>query len=393
MNNFFQEQEYFIENIRFDYNDCRYSGNGVMNWNSTTGFHIVAHVKRSKPLPPRTDIKLISLERKALIRMKLSDGVLAIVPRVSVDDLAIIGGYLSLNVKYLIFIQHIKRGQKPSSSWFGSALYETRTNLILPDLVSQETRIGNLEPLPSHSLSGFHYEDNFGQKVVGQLNDKKFLDINWSLPNSNWTKLNNWHFAKGLQDAISMISGEVIQLRSHQSYRCGRIYEEMRVGEQPFKLDILFRPFDYQKLNKNMVIQLANFLTCDSKESDICRRIFYQMADASQQRTSRASELLLSTILEAALRTLYNDPFVPDENKRTDSFSLEGVLQKFRKQYFADNVQVGREWKKIISRVVQIQRRLRDHNAHPDWLSIRNNYNLDRFQIQFTGDKNYKTLR
>jgi hypothetical protein len=367
MKSYFSEEEYFIDHIWFHNGECRHDGNGILTWNPANGFHLAARVKRNKPLPPRKDFKTISLGPRVLLKMKLVGGLLAIVPNVSLNDLALIGGHISLDVNRVIFIQPKKEGAD-SSHCFGSALYETKTNLLLPDKVSQETQIGSWQPAQSLSFSGFHYEDNCNQKVIGKLTDKKYLDFNWSLPKSQWSKTNNWDFAKGLQDAISIVAGEVIQLRYHESHRYGRIYTEMRTGEQPYSLGVFFRLFDQDTLDRDIIVQLANFLTRDSKESEICRKIFYQMADASRQKTWQAKELLLSTILEAALRTLFNYPFSPEKPKKEDLFKIRQALKRFREQYLSDDKEVGRKWKKAINRVAEIHKRLRHRNAHPDWL-------------------------
>jgi hypothetical protein len=240
---------------------------------------------------------------------------------------------------------------------------------MLPDTVTRETRIGGWQPSHSFSLSGIHYEDNSGQKITGQLNDRKYLDISWSFPKSNWAKTHSLQFAEALRDAISIVAGEVIQLRYHEIYRGKRIYTDIRTGLQTSSLGIVLRLFDQDILDKDLIIQLAHFLACDKKESTICRRIFRQVAEAARQQTSQASELLLSTILEAALRSLYDQPFAPDQNKRTNTFNLEGSLKTFRERYMSNDVEIGRKWKKVISKVLEAQRRLRDRNAHPDWLS------------------------
>jgi hypothetical protein len=114
---------------------------------------------------------------------------------------------------------------------------------------------------------------------------------------------------------------------------------------------------------------IANFLAQGTQEGNICQKTFLQLADAARQQTWQARELLVSTILEAALRSLYNKPFAPEKTKRTDTFSLEGTPKQFRDSYLSVDVEIGRQWKKIISKVVETQRRLRDRNAHPDWLS------------------------
>jgi hypothetical protein len=350
---YFKEREYFLEHICFYYDDSRYEGSGVMTWNPTAGFHLAARVKRNKPLPPRKDIKVISFDPSSVIRMKLDDGLWAIAPKVKVSDLGLFSGRLLINLNRVIFIQAVERD----------------TNLMLPDTVTRETRIGGWQPSHSFSLSGIHYEDNSGQKITGQLNDRKYLDISWSFPKSNWAKTHSLQFAEALRDAISIVAGEVIQLRYHEIYRGKRIYTDIRTGLQTSSLGIVLRLFDQDILDKDLIIQLAHFLACDKKESTICRRIFRQVAEAARQQTSQASELLLSTILEAALRSLYDQPFAPDQNKRTNTFNLEGSLKTFRERYMSNDVEIGRKWKKVISKVLEAQRRLRDRNAHPDWLS------------------------
>jgi hypothetical protein len=82
------------------------------------------------------------------------------------------------------------------------------------------------------------------------------------------------------------------------------------------------------------------------------------MVEAASQRTYVATELLLATILEAILRHVYNRPF-SDPGK---SLSFQNEMPKFRNDYLSD------KWVAVCDRAVVVQDRLRQRNAHPDWM-------------------------
>jgi hypothetical protein len=82
MHDYFEEQEYFVDQVSFYHNDSRYQGNGIMTWNPNSGFHIAGRVNRSKPHPPRQEIKMVSIDRSNVLRMKLDDGLWAVAPNV-----------------------------------------------------------------------------------------------------------------------------------------------------------------------------------------------------------------------------------------------------------------------------------------------------------------------
>ena len=67
----------------------------------------------------------------------------------------------------------------------------------------------------------------------------------------------------------------------------------------------------------------------------------------------------MSTILEAALRTLFGHPFVSGDR----TFNIGRRLTEFRKKYLDD------EWTAACKSALGARSRLRHRNAHPDWLS------------------------
>jgi hypothetical protein len=240
----FVDREYFIDRIWFYDDASLHSGNGFMTWNPDRGFHVAARVTRSIPYPKQKYIGAISFNNGPALRMRLKNGLRAFAPRVQIDDLALaFGGHLSLDLPRLIFMQALGDETK-KNFWVGSAIIKTKTSLILPDNVQSETKIGGLEPSHSFSRAGLHYEDNSGQKIIGQLKDKTHLYLDWRLPKCSWTKGDSWKFSDGLQDALSMVAGEVTQLRYHEARRGRRICTEMRVRYKASSLGIRLRLFD-----------------------------------------------------------------------------------------------------------------------------------------------------
>jgi hypothetical protein len=104
--------------------------------------------------------------------------------------------------------------------------------------------------------------------------------------------------------------------------------------------------------------RLIEFFLKRGTEDFVCRNILGQMQEAARQQTWQASELLVSTILEAALRTLDNHPF----RDRDHSWKINQSMDLFRCRYLA------KEWTEPCERALEAHRRLRHRNAHPDWL-------------------------
>jgi len=363
---YLQKQEYFIDHISFQHNQNYYHGNGIMLWNPDEGFRIMARLKRDDSIPKREEVRAISFHPPTTIRLKLSNGSRAIVPNLRIGDEIALSNRFITTVHHVIFIESNKFSST-SSHWFVSSLYQASTHLTLPEPITHETLLDN-EPLAkSYSRAGLRFTDETGFQVKGKIDDKNYLLFHSRLPKSQWTRQQSMCWAQGLQEAIALVAGESTQLLSQKVYRNKHIYTDTRVTVKPTSFGIPFRPFDNDILDKNVIIRLAKLLTQNKEKGHICRQILYQLAAASQQETRAASELLLSTILEATLRTLYEVPFV--DTKRENKFSIESYWKKFRKEYFSDSPENGRKWKKVTDRLIETYKRLRHRNAHPDWLT------------------------
>ena len=113
------------------------------------------------------------------------------------------------------------------------------------------------------------------------------------------------------------------------------------------------------QFNKDSFIQLTKFFVRKNQNTEICWSIFRRLHEVSEQETWESQELLMATTLEAALRTLDNHPFKGGDY----SWKVRQSLSSFQNQY------LGGKWDVACKEVLQIRDRLRNRNAHPDWLT------------------------
>jgi len=375
---YFKEAKYILEILYFHYRGNRYQGHGIMAWNPDEGFHIEAFLDKQGKTLSKIELGKVGITPKSnicSIRMRPQGYDWAIAPNIIISDsneLDILHNRLSIDFERVIFCESIP----PSSDnllWIGSALYETKSNLSLSDTVHTEVRI-NEQPIgKTWGASGILYEDNRQQKVIGHLVDKKQLKLYWKLPKSHWSKTESWRWSEAIQDALSIWYGETIWLLQREVSRSSKKFTEQR---QKVKLDSLgpFSPFGEQPLNKQAFIGLAEFFARNCSNTEICRRIFWQMVEASRQQSWQASELLLSTILEAALRSIDERPFKP---KKDNSWNVGKGLENFFNQYL-----LSEEWSDIRKQVMKAHTYLRDRNAHPDWLFSQGGSSSEAEQVQ-----------
>lgn len=390
---YFSSREYFVKHLWFVHDGAAYRGTGVLYWKPKEGFHIAANIARANmQFSLRKEIKAIDFERATSIYLKLDGNSHAVLSVFFPDEMRLTLGHLSENSTRALFIR--RESFPVKYHWSGSALFETGTGLLLPDAVLVETRIGEGQPNRKYSQCGIYYEGENGLEIVGYQKEGRYLVVEWKLPIEEWTKSEAWEFAKGFQYSISVLSGQALELKYREMYRMGRHIEEMFYTRQPLSLGVIFRPFDKTVLNKEEIVRLITFFVKGAEKADVAKRMFQQMVEASAQRTRAGQELLLSTILEAALRSIYGYPFEPIRKKRTTSFSIEKVIKRFRKDFLVPSREAtqeatreaNRRWKKITNQVVKAYSRLRHRNAHPDWLSTHGGgYSKDELE-QSTND-------
>lgn len=179
---YFASQEYFVKRLWFVHDGATYRGAGVLYWKPEEGFHIAANIVRaSMQLPLRKEIKVIEFERATSIYLKLDSNSYAILSVFFPDEIRLTLGHLSENSTRALFI---RRESLPiKSHWFGSALFEIGTDLLLPDTVLVETRIGEGRPHRRFSRDGIYYERGNDLKIVGfqKVFENRMEAPNWGM--------------------------------------------------------------------------------------------------------------------------------------------------------------------------------------------------------------------
>jgi hypothetical protein len=366
---YFKQTQYLLETIRIDYLGGHYQGHGVMTWEPDNGFHLEAFLTRQGDVLVRpVEIGKIGILCKSdfrSIRMKVKHSSWAIAPGVPLYDRLdlLMNDHLSIDLSRVIFFSRCNPSNQ-HTQWFGTALYRTSKQLMLPDTVLSHLSISNQDTGWQVSRAGIYYEDEEKQKIIGRIVEKGYLELNWALSSSVWSKTHCWHWPEAAQDALSILFGQTVRLLRREVCRGSQKCTEVRKDCNVEFLDFL-SPFGFgnqHNLDKDIFVRLTEFLARNEPHAEVCRNIFKQIAEASRQQTTQARELLLSTILEAALRSIYQHPY--KDGDKTN------VVEKYLKQ-FRDKYLPSKEWKPIKEEVLKAHKRLRHRNAHPDWLISR----------------------
>lgn len=362
----FSEWEYPVEKVWFYYRGILYKGPGYIHWKPESGFHLVSQTWRKTTLSGSVPIGLISYDTNS-IRIKIGKDHWAFNSNVRIDDLMLtMRGFLSINLHSLLFIRVVDEAfPKPKSM----SLFDVGDSLMLPDVISWETKYSN-----RFSSTGFYrkflYEDD-SKKVEGYIYQDNFIRMDWDFFGKEYSKGERWRFSKSLCDAMSIVSGKIVSMRYHEMRYGNRVYVELSDEDKRLSFGPFMRFFDERYLNKEMVIKISSLLSLNNIYSEVCRKIFDQMVDAAMQRSRQSQELLIATILEASMRTIYGKPF-EHISARKDKFDLNYHVKSFCENFILDNSsprELRSKWKKIREAVLSAQDRLRDRNAHPDWIS------------------------
>jgi len=360
---YFKKTDYVLEQLCFDYLGSRYQGRGIMTWKPDEGFHIEAFLEKPSVAPPKTiefgKVGIIRQSNITSIRMRPQGFDWGLAPNVHLIDRhdVLWQNRLSINLSRVIFSDSGRISNK-DSNWFGSALYQTKNQLELSDVVHSEVRINGQEVEWNKKTSGIWYEDEQNHKIVGRMIDDRHLKLHWRLTKSLWSKAHSWQWPEAAQDSLSMLFGEQVWLLQREVKRGAQTCIEIRKRREIDSLGSLSLFGEQCKLDKFYFVQLTDFLVRNQPHAIICRNIFNQTMEASRQQSWQASELLVSTILEAALRSIDQHPFQPGDK----SWHIERSLKIFREKYFS------REWKNYFKKAEETHRSLRHRNAHPDWL-------------------------
>jgi len=362
VNDYLTKTNYILQEVFFRYKELSFRGHGILKWEPNAGFNIEASIN---PCARAAGQKTIFDNNIIKVLMKPNRYDRAIATQVLLDAANTIdifaNKHVSLNSSHVFFFRHSLPNLN-STMFRASALYNLGSPPVFPDSVYTETHIkheGGDHKIHSRAArAAIWYEGPQGQNLSGRLIDNAIFSLNWVFPIENYTKEYCWNFAEFFRYALSILSGQVVQLLNRELEIGPYKRLEKRKSKSAKSLGFL-KPYPRYLLNKHDLIKLTEFFGSGSKESRICLKIFNQMADASQQQTLEGAQLLLSTILEAALRTIYNQPFSKNDKH---SFNRYECMQQFREEYLGD------KWSDACDRTLDVFKKLRHRNAHPDWL-------------------------
>lgn len=372
LGNYFKQREFVLEKFWFDYLGDRYSGRGVMTWRSETGFHIEALLKRQH-LPQVEKIELgkvgiVGRNNTSSIRMKPWYCDWAFSPAVLlVDRQDILCQHrFSTNLSSAVFLK-THADIDHSLRYTGTSLYEIKNiNFLFDWVTGGEVRVaGHILKQEGDRLKRISYLGTQGEKIQGYLVNDRYLELYWQFPKTIFSKEYCWKWPEAAQYSLSILLGQTVNLLYRELTFGNKTRSEFK-KQQDIKSHGLLRLYQHDieeiQATKIYFLKLTNFLACKSEGSSICINILKQVTEASQQKNWQTSELLISTILEAVLRNVDNQPFQVKKGE-SKSWNVGRSLEKFLQKYLPSEV-----WQHLRKRVMQEHTYLRDRNAHPDWL-------------------------
>ena len=375
MREYFRKHDYLAERVTVHYLGGCYRGRGILNWTPEKGFHLEAFMERKgPPLADRLEFYRSEPAQESdyhSIRMVPQGMRWAVTPKFPlVDRLDLVEDkHLSINLASLTFCTEYDPPVGRESC--GSAIYRVGKTLLFGDKAVTEMRIGDKKIMKSHESVLLHSDDIMEIQGIylpnSQEDEPRDLEVTWAfikrVPYGSlyWQY---WHWPEAFGQALSILSGRTVHLLYREMCRCGRKYTQYRRSRDVDHLGDLAPLGSSIRVNKDALLKLAGFLAHGSQRADYCLHIFCQLVEACRQESWQATELLCSTILEAALRSVDKDN--PAFGKRDKSWDIWESLPRFRdlfrQGFLSDN------WPEACDRVLKVWARLRHPNAHPDWL-------------------------
>jgi hypothetical protein len=362
-----QEYEYRLDRVWFDFLGGHYEGRGLMDWLPGTGFRIRADVeRRGVPIPSRVELPLLARPTRStssVIRFSSKDLGLGLTPVFDLGPMTpeLLDGWLSVTASGItysdIMLDENNRDMWSRATTEGQASLSSAAVIWLPEWVDRSTEMGEQTFEESRSLAGLHYEKD-GLEVTIVAKDKN-IKFTWRASRQGWPARTGWRLPEAVARSLSILSRaecQVLQCELDIGRReLGRVTAQRKLRN----LGILAPFLGEDVVSKPNFELLVSLFVGDSKEAMVCRLIYEQIANASTQPSWQATELLVATILEATLRTLYDKPFRPGAK----GIHIGQYLAKLRADY------LGEQWRDKCEVAADAHERLRHRNAHPDWLT------------------------
>jgi hypothetical protein len=366
MREYFSQHDYLAGRVTVHYLGGCYKGRGILKWTPEKGFHLEAFVEREgPPLANRLEFYRSEPAQESdyhSIRMVPQGMLWAVTPKFPlVDRLDLVQDkHLSINLASVTFCTEYDPPLGCASC--GRAIYRVGKSLLFGDTAVTEMRIGDKKFMESHESGLLHIDDIMEIRGIylhrSQEDEPRDLEVTWAFIKRATNRI-YWHWPEAFGQALSILSGRTVHLLSREMCRCGRKYTQYRRSRDVEHLGHLAPLGSKKSVNKEALLKLAGFLGCGNPFAEYCLRMFYQLVEACRQESWQATELLCSTILEAALRSVGNYAFREGDH----GWHVKPHLEQFRKQFLSDT------WREACDRVLKAQTRLRNRNAHPDWLT------------------------
>jgi hypothetical protein len=334
-------------------------GAGVLRWDPASGFAIDVFVKQRVTHVPiaKVDIPSLAIPVVSTARVDLGPDAWVLTPARDLNqDADFIGGSVVRLRSGVALFRRRYRENLGGARRHGDATLRVLPGTILPDLVAEEVTIAGKRVRQGARRAGLDLELEDGS-FQAEFLEPDVVRAWWSLDTGLWAKGSDWRLGESVGYALGLLLGQRIRLLRRRAVRGRTEYEEVRrvteVAENLGFQALFDRPPHF---DKEHFVALLRMFGRNGREASIARCVFDQLADAAQQSTWQARELLTATVLEAVMRNVFRKPFVPGE--RWDfSEPLKGYCRE----------RLGGAWVPTADRAHDTWRRLRHRNAHPDW--------------------------
>jgi hypothetical protein len=373
--NYDEPAKFVLDRVHFLSRGDAYSGQGFMEWKPESGFHI--DVLLNKPFG-RTDVfKTAGLTfvhaKEDFIQIKMAiRGVGFATARTfpTTPGRFLPDNHFSVGLEGVVFFSRRPyNAEALSKFWVGSAVFLTSKKLEFPDHVKTETTLDG-KPYEYNGTTGLSFQDDENWQITGRSVSAEKFELAWSLNRNRWKKNDVWRFGEAARRALAVVSAQTVWIAKQRAARESQIIEDVRQSRESRQLGYYLQPLlgddagavNSWHFNKTAFLKLTEFFLQDSPNTDVCWKIFCQIVDASRQSTTQGKELLLSTILEAILRTLYKHPYkegIHDYKWR----HMVKDMERFKSSF------LGEKWEKACEHAMKLNQWMRNRNAHPDWLT------------------------
>ena len=372
MSDFFQPDAIPLRTLRFVSKGARYHGSGHLLWDPASGARLLANVTSSDS-PPSPEgwtsngFRVISKAELASVKADSPGFDWILIPHaMHADELA--SGDFPIDEPVASYVTRRRYAPVPGlvdglkEWWTGHGLYRMTPGTWLPHTIKVSTTLGE-KPLRTAVLhSGIDVAGDDIQ-VSGITEDREFLELYWQLDTSKRTHADAWNIALAIELALRLLLGQRVRLLSRTVERLRRdhvaSYEERRRMQPVWtfgELALVSGSPDAELFGKCFIPLIRLFLRPDSDiEATVAKNIVSRTAAAAESPDEQIRELTTAITLEAALRTLYDLP-------NTARIDWDGLKARFSNRYWSN------DWAEAWKRAEQCRKRLRQRNAHPNWI-------------------------